>query len=209
MSPMDRFLASVERRAYRTALLACGQHADALDIVQDSMLKLVQAYHDRPQSEWPALFHRILHNRITDWQRNAGKRWRWLPLRSHSRANDDEDADAVAELADEHQAGPLQQLTLTQDTDAVMGAIETLPWRQQQALLLRVWEGFDTATTASIMDCSEGSVKTHVHRAQQTLRQVLQQTTVATGRRADSRADSRAENKTGQEVSHDGSGQQA
>jgi len=205
LSPMDRFLASVERRAYRTALLACGQHADALDIVQDSMLKLVQAYHDRPQSEWPALFHRILHNRITDWQRNAGKRWRWLPLRSSSGADDEDDAEAAPEIVDEHQAGPLQQLTLTEDTDAVMGAIEALPWRQQQALLLRVWEGFDTATTASIMGCSEGSVKTHVHRAQEALRQVLQPTTVATGRSADRSAG----NKTGQEVSHDGSGQQA
>ena len=174
MSPMETFLASVERRAYRTALLAVGQEADALDIVQDSMMKLVQSYPDRNDQEWPALFHRILHNRITDWHRGAKGRWRWLPLRGSSSANDDDDDSEVAEPADENEAGPLQHLSLTQDMNTVLQALEGLPWRQQQAFMLRAWEGFDTRTSAEIMKCSEGSVKTHFYRAQQSLKSSLE-----------------------------------
>ena len=174
MSPMETFLASVERRAYRAALLAVGQEADALDIVQDSMMKLVQSYPDRNEQEWPALFHRILHNRITDWHRGATGRWRWLPLRGGGSANDDDDDSEIAELADENEAGPLQHLSLTQDMNTVLQALEGLPWRQQQAFMLRAWEGFDTRTSAEIMKCSEGSVKTHFYRAQQSLKSSLE-----------------------------------
>ena len=174
MSPMETFLASVERRAYRAALLAVGQEADALDIVQDSMMKLVQSYPDRNDQEWPALFHRILHNRITDWHRGATGRWRWLPLRGGGSANDDDDDSEIAELADENEAGPLQHLSLTQDMNTVLQALEGLPWRQQQAFMLRAWEGFDTRTSAEIMKCSEGSVKTHFYRAQQSLKNSLE-----------------------------------
>lgn len=76
-------------------------------------------------------------------------------------------------MLDERALNPSDFLSQAVTADEIQEAIAGLPVRQQQAFMLRAWEGFDTATTAQIMNCSEGSVKTHYHRAIQGLRNAL------------------------------------
>ena len=66
---MDAFLAQVERRAFRMAEMNLGHREDALDAVQDAMLRLVKHYSDKPAQEWTPLFWGILRRRIVDLQR--------------------------------------------------------------------------------------------------------------------------------------------
>jgi RNA polymerase sigma factor (sigma-70 family) len=169
---MDAFLAQVERRAFRMAELNLGHREDALDAVQDAMLRLVKHYSDKPAQEWTPLFWGILRRRIVDLQRRRKVRSimvGWLGGR-------DEDGDELPmwEPAD-NSPGPLERLHDAQSYADMAAAVKLLPQRQREAFMLRVLEGLDVAETAQAMGCSEGSVKTHLSRALQRLRDQLEE----------------------------------
>ena len=66
---LSDFLISVEKRAFKRSLYHVRNEESALDIVQDSMMKLSEHYGDKPVNELPMLFHRILSNCTLDWFR--------------------------------------------------------------------------------------------------------------------------------------------
>lgn len=155
------------------AEFATGNRDDALDLVQDAMLGLVKKYSDRNADEWGALFYRILQSRIRDWYRRGRVRNRlfgWLTRQ----AGRDDDADPVQDVADPVAADPAATVGGRIAIERLEQALQRLPLRQQQAFLLRSWEGLDTAATACAMGCSEGSVKTHYSRAVHSLRAQLE-----------------------------------
>ncbi|MGH8220618.1 MAG: RNA polymerase sigma factor [Steroidobacteraceae bacterium] len=167
--PLDRFLASVEVKAFRIALASLRHEDDALDAVQDAMLQLARAYSDRSPEEWKPLFYRILENRIRDMQRRRSVRGRvmaWLPFR---RDDEEDEHDPIAE-APSADPQPPARLEMDEAMAALERALQVLPERQRQAFLLRNLEGLNVAQTAAAMGCSEGSVKTHYFRAVQALR---------------------------------------
>lgn len=168
---LNHFLREVSRRAFVVARLATQDEDEALDIVQDAMFKLAQKYAGHPDGEWGALFHTILHSRINDWHRRQKVRNRWRVFFS---TNDEEDESAPEDqIAQTQFLEPERQLLQDEMSVLVQAAVGQLPLRQQQALLLRGWEGYDIAETAKIMGCSEGSVKTHYSRAIHSLREKL------------------------------------
>ena len=169
---LDRFLASIEKRAFRMARIALRHDEDALDSVQDAMLQLARRYGRRPSEEWRPLFYRILQNRIRDCQRRRRVQARimaWLP---GLKSQDDTAADEYAAVPDRAPL-PAEQLAADQAMQLLERSLADLPGRQQEAFMLRAFEGMDVAQTAAAMGCSEGSVKTHYSRAVHTLREQL------------------------------------
>ena len=62
-------------------MFAVREEESALDIVQDSMLKLAEKYGDHPPAEeLPMLFQRILQNTIRDFYRRSKVRSMWTTL---------------------------------------------------------------------------------------------------------------------------------
>jgi RNA polymerase sigma-70 factor (ECF subfamily) len=171
---MDRFLASVERRSLVMAEIAVRDREEALDLVQDAMLAFVRRYSGHREGEWPPLFHRVLQNRIRDWHRRNKVRSRWRGWLSGGFRDEGDEIDPIQTAPDRPQVAPDQTTERHHASDALIAAVETLPLRQQQAFLLRTWEGLGVAETAQAMGCSDGSVKTHLSRALQSLRNQLE-----------------------------------
>jgi RNA polymerase sigma-70 factor (ECF subfamily) len=177
-SELSTFLAGVERRAFKQAVFAVRDEEAALDIVQDSMLRLSQSYGDRATEELAPLFQRIVQNAIRDWFRRQKVRSLWTTLLSNlAPGHDDDDRDPLETLQEAGDAnredGPQVQLERSQVLEIIEQEISRLPPRQREAFLMRYWEELDVAETAKAMGCSEGSVKTHCSRAAHALAEAL------------------------------------
>ena len=169
---LDAFLAQVERRAFRMAELQLRHREDAMDAVQDAMLRLVRHYRDKPAKEWAPLFWGILRRRVVDLQRRRKVRSIVVGWLGGGR-DDDGDEMPTWEPADPGQ-DPLGRLHDVQSYADMAAAVRQLPQRQREAFMLRMLEGLDVAETARAMGCSEGSVKTHLSRAMHHLRDQLE-----------------------------------
>jgi RNA polymerase sigma-70 factor (ECF subfamily) len=169
---LNQFLAGVERRALRFAEIAVRDRDEALDLVQDAMIKLARNYAEQPEDEWTPLFYRILQNGIRDWYRRQAVRNRVMVWFGRG-AKADNDYDPVAQAPDPAGRSPAEQAQTAEAMQQLEFAVGQLPARQREAFMLRTFEGLDVAGTAVAMGCSQGSVKTHYSRAVHTLRDSL------------------------------------
>ena len=168
---LDSFLASIQKRAFRMAEIATGNREDAFDILQDAMCKFVEKYAASNFNDWMPLFYTVLQSRIRDWYRRETVRNRFRVW--FGSPGGDEETDPMDNLPDERSHNPEQELLNSRSIDVLHRSIRALPIRQQQAFMLRVFEGLDVTQTAKVMKCSTGSVKTHYSRAIHVLREQL------------------------------------
>ncbi len=175
---LNDFLQSVESRAFKRTVYAVRDEEAALDIVQDAMIRLAQSYSDRPTSEWPMLFQRILSNATLDWFRRQKVRNAVMQNFSdlESRSGEDDIGDILETLLPADKIGTesaADSVSRAQILLSIEEELKNLPTRQREAFLLRYWEELDVAETAAAMGCSDGSVKTHCSRAVHALAKAL------------------------------------
>ena len=175
---LSDFLKGVEKRAFKRSVYHVRNEESALDIVQDSMMKLAEHYGDKPAAELPMLFQRILVNCTLDWfRRQKTRNALFSNMSDFESPGEDGDFNLL-----ETYSGQEQSHTSESAEDATRRAqilrgiefeVQQLPGRQREAFMLRYWEEMDVAETAAAMGCSEGSVKTHCSRAVQALSKAL------------------------------------
>jgi RNA polymerase sigma-70 factor (ECF subfamily) len=175
---LSDFLQSVEKRAFKRTVYHVRDQEAALDIVQDSMMKLAEHYGDKPTTELPMLFQRILSNCTLDWfRRQKTRNALFSNLSDFESASEDGEFDLLETYASSDASQQVESAEDATRRAQILRQIEAeileLPARQREAFLMRYWEDMDVAETAAAMGCSEGSVKTHCSRAVQALSKAL------------------------------------
>jgi len=160
---LEHFLATISPRAFRFAESGLRHREDALDVVQEAMIKML-GYRQRPAAEWTPLFWAILRRKMVDVQRRSKFRLSWL------REAPQQDDGSEVDWLDERTPEPSRQHDSREAWTLLVHALRALPRRQREAFSLRVLEELDVQATAQIMGCSEGSVKTHLFRAREALK---------------------------------------
>jgi RNA polymerase sigma-70 factor (ECF subfamily) len=175
---LSEFLKSVEKRAFKRSIYHVRNEESALDIVQESMMRLAEHYGHKPAAELPMLFQRILSNCTMDWfRRQKTRNALFSNMSDFDSSGEDGEFDLLETLNvlnhSEQTESAESSTQRAQTLHSIETEIQSLPARQREAFLLRYWEELDVAETASVMGCSEGSVKTHCSRAVQALGKVL------------------------------------
>jgi RNA polymerase sigma-70 factor (ECF subfamily) len=131
---------------------------EAQDVTQDVFLRAYKSFDRlRPDSNHRAWLYKIATNcAMTILKR----RKRQTPL-----------TDADEYIFPDSQPSPAQQFALKENVAAVMTAIETLPIKQQAAVMLRHVHELDYADIALALDCSEDSARANVYQGTRRLRQ--------------------------------------
>jgi len=124
----------------------------ANDVVQEVFLRLIApSLRWRPRAAFRSWLYRVVLN-VSREQRRIG-----------ARELTGSDAD-LERHSDELSAEEEQRLA---ELGRLLGS---LPDRQREVIVLRVFEGMTTRETAKVMRCREGTVKAHLHRATAALR---------------------------------------
>lgn len=161
---LNLFFIEHEKKAYTIAFMSLKNQDDALDVVQDVMIKFVEKYKNKKNTLWTSLFYRMIQNRITDFHRKSIQKKKYFSFFNK------EDQYNLENVADDKYISVLNQIDNQMKIDDLQKALKTLPGRQLQAFICRIWEGLSVAQTAQSMKCSQGSVKTHLFRALKQLR---------------------------------------
>lgn len=161
---LNQFFIVEEKKAFSIALMSLKNQEDALDVVQDVMIKFVEKYKKKQHNLWAPLFYRMIQNRITDFHRKNTQQKRYFSFFNN------EDENKLENITDEYYVSALEQIDIDMKIIHLQDALKSLPTRQLQAFICRIWEGLSVAQTAKSMKCSQGSVKTHLFRALKQIR---------------------------------------
>ena len=158
----ERLIAPIEDRMMRAVWRVCGNPTDAEDAFQDALLKIWKRWEHIVRHPNPhALILHICNNAAHDVLRRRVRQGRWI---EHC---------AVPKVAADSAASAIQNVAAAEERAQVLHAIGLLPKAQAQAILMHAVEDIPYGDIATALGCREVTVRKHVSRARNRLRELL------------------------------------
>jgi len=147
-------------RVYSIALRYAGDSAAAMDIAQDTFLKLLSNIQQfRGDSSFESWLYRMVVNTCLDYHR---RRRRFLPL-----------LDEALDTFRAPDEGALHELLRDEQTERVQQVVAQLPEEQRIVVVLRYTEGLSYEEIAELLGCRRGTVASRLNRAHKALERRL------------------------------------
>jgi RNA polymerase sigma-70 factor (ECF subfamily) len=147
-------------RVYSIALRYCGSESAAMDIAQETFLKLMSSLRDfRGGASLDSWIYRIVVNQCLDYQRRGR---RLMPF-----------FEGLLDMVQTRDESALEELLQAEIASGVQKMVGTLPPEQRIVVVLRYTEGLAYEEIAGILGCSAGTVASRLNRAHKTLERRL------------------------------------
>ena len=147
-------------RVYSIALRYAGDSAAAMDIAQDTFVKLLSSIQQfRGDSSFESWLYRMVVNSCLDYHR---RRRRFLPL-----------MDDALDVFRSSKEGALSEMLREEQAERVQMVVSQLPEDQRIVVVLRYTEGRSYEEIADLLGCRRGTVASRLNRAHKALERRL------------------------------------
>ena len=169
MAALAILVEKYKRLVYRVAIQITKNHEDANDVMQDTFLKVYESIHSfRQDAAFETWLYRIVVNHATNLVKRRERR-RESPLSVIGEMEIHPDLKRTEDLAN----NPHLDAERKERQRWVTQAVNSLPLKQRTVVLLHEFEGLTHPEIASILNCSEGTVRSRLHYARQKLKVLL------------------------------------
>lgn len=171
----DQLVERYQGRAYRLAWSILRDAEEARDVSQEAFIRLYQSAGSfGGRSRFSTWFYRLLVNLCLD-QRRKTRWWRQIFAGSDGagRPGDESSGETLLDRQPAPSIDPLEGIDKKRETDQLWAAVGTLSPQQRAVVILQAQEELSTKEIATILKCSEATVRVHLHRALITLRRTM------------------------------------
>lgn len=170
----DRFVAFFHSKLFKYTLMVCRQREDAEEITQETLLRVFQSLNQLkdPARVKPWVFRIARNACLMKRRKSVFAPDRELSLDEFMPNSSQVDGQRKIEIAD-WSSLPEDQAMQSQLREALHHAIAELPEIYKVVVLLRDVEGLSTEETAEVLEITEDTVKTRLHRGRLALRKDL------------------------------------
>ena len=158
-----------KRMVHRLAIQITKNHEDANDVMQETFIKVYQSIHTfRQEAAFETWVYRIAVNEALNFVKRRERR-RESSLETIEESEYNTEVRRKAEIAND----PEIQAEQAELRHWVTKAVNSLSLKHRIVVILHELEGLTHAEIASILNCSEGTVRSRLHYARKQLKSLL------------------------------------